>query len=188
MAANAITIAGSLTSSADVVHSLANARVARWYVAYTSANHEKRVAEQLGIREVEYFLPLYASVRQWKDRRVELELPLFPGYVFVRIALLESLRVLQVPGVARLVGFGGMPTALPEEEMAALRTGLAGGVRAQPHPLLRRGRRARVKVGPLAGLQGILVRRKNRARFVLSVELIQRSVVVEVDEAHLEPV
>jgi len=187
MAANAITIAGSLTSSADVVHSLANARVARWYAAYTSANHEKRVAEQLGIREVEYFLPLYASVRQWKDRRVELKLPLFPGYVFVRIALLESLRVLQVPGVARLVGFGGMPTALPEEEMAALRTGLAGGVRAQPHPFLRRGRHARIKAGPLAGLQGIVVRRKNRARFILSVELIQRSVVVEVDEAHLEP-
>lgn len=89
--------------------------------------------------------------------------------------------------MAWLVGFGGMPTALPEEEIAALRTGLAGGVRAEPHPFLRRGRRARIKAGPLAGLQGIVVRRKNRARLILSVELIQRSVVVEVDEAHLEP-
>ena len=174
MAADALTIAGTLTNSADVLNSLANEDAARWYAAYTSANHEKRVAEQLGIREVEYFLPLYASVRQRKDRRVELKLPLFPGYIFVRIALLQSLRVLQVPGVARLVGFGGMPTALPEEDMAALRTGLAGGVRAQPHPFLRRGRPARIKEGPLAGLQGIVVRRKNRARFILSVELIQR--------------
>src|SRR5690349_24405845 len=82
---------------------------ARWYAAYTSANHEKRVSEQLGVREVEHFLPLYASLRTWKDRRVKLELPLFPGYVFVRTALRNRLQVLQVPGVVRLVGFDGVP-------------------------------------------------------------------------------
>src|SRR5713226_5030593 len=94
---------------------------ARWYAAYTRANHEKRVALQLRQRSVEHFLPLYESVRRWKDRRVILQMPLFPGYVFVRLALRDRLQVLQVPGVARLVGCSGLPTALPEEEIEALR-------------------------------------------------------------------
>lgn len=158
-----------------------------WYAAYTSANHEKQVAQQLGAREVEHFLPLYASMRRWKDRRVELELPLFPGYVFVRIPLRERLRVLQVPGVAQLVGFGGVPAALPAEEIEALRTSLAHGVRAEPHPFLVKGRRVRVKAGPLSGVEGILTHQKNHARFVLSVEPIQQSVAVVVDVADLEP-
>src|SRR5437867_5107901 len=89
---------------------------ARWYAAYTSANHEKRVSEQLGLREVESFLPMYQSVRRWKDRIVKLEMALFPGYVFVRIALRDRLQVLEIPGVARLVGFRGTPVALPTEE------------------------------------------------------------------------
>jgi transcription antitermination factor NusG len=157
----------------------------RWYAAYTSANHEKRVAEQLSVREVENFLPLYESVRQWKDRRVRLQLPLFAGYVFVRMALRDRLRVQQVPGVASLVGFHGTIAALPEEEIEALRANLASGVRAEPHPYLTEGRRVRVKSGPLAGLQGILVKRKNNTRFVVSVELIQRAMAVEVDQADL---
>src|SRR5216684_3137145 len=86
-----------------------------WYAAYTSSNHEKRVAEQLVGRAVEHFLPLYQSARRWRDRRVELQLPLFPGYIFVRLSLRDRLQVLQVPGVAKLVGFGGIPTALPHE-------------------------------------------------------------------------
>jgi transcription antitermination factor NusG len=160
----------------------------RWYVAYTSANHEKRVAEQLCVRSVDHFLPLYESVRRWKDRKMRLQLPLFPGYVFVRLALRDRLRVLQVPGVARLVGFNGMPTALPDDEMEALRSGLNGAVAAEPHPYLPVGRRVRVKTGPLAGMEGVLTRKKNRERFVISVELIQRSVAVEMEGAELEPV
>src|SRR5439155_16724570 len=92
----------------------------RWYAAYSWANHEKRVAEQLGQRSVEHFLPLYECVRQWKDRRTRLQLPLFPGYVFVRLALRDRLRVLQIPSVVRLVGFSGLPSALPDEQMEAL--------------------------------------------------------------------
>jgi transcription antitermination factor NusG len=160
---------------------------ARWYAAYTSANHEKRVAEQLVQRSVEYFLPVYESVRCWKDRRVKLDMPLFPGYVFVRIALRDRLCVQQVPGIARLVGFGNMPTALPEDEMQALRASLRRGVRAQPHPFLTVGQRVRVKNGPMVGLQGVLKRRKSQARLVVSLELIQRAIAVEVDEADLEP-
>src|SRR5215470_4543476 len=78
-----------------------------WYAAYTCANHEKRIAAELQARTVEHFSPLYSSVRRWKDRRVNLELPLFPGYVFVRLALSDRLRVLQIPSVVRLVGFNG---------------------------------------------------------------------------------
>jgi transcription antitermination factor NusG len=159
----------------------------QWYAAYTSANHEKRVAVQLGQRSVEHFLPLYDSVRQWKDRRVQLQLPLFPGYVFVHLALRDRMQVLQIPGVAKLVSFNGTPAALPREEIEALRTSLADGVRAEPHPYLRVGRRARVKAGPLKGMQGVLVRRKNRSRFVVSLDLIMRSVAVEVEALELEP-
>jgi transcription antitermination factor NusG len=159
----------------------------RWYAAYTSASHEKRVAEQLVVRSVEHFLPVYASVRRWKDRHVTLQLPLFPGYVFVRIALCDRLPVLQVPGVARLVGFDGAPAALPEEEIDGLKEGLVGGVRAKPHPFLTTGRRVRIRSGPLEGRQGILLRRKGCLRVVLSVDLIQRSIVVDVDVADVEP-
>jgi transcription antitermination factor NusG len=163
-------------------------REQRWYAAYTSANHEKRVALQLTQRSVEHFLPLYDSVRRWKDRKAHLQMPLFPGYVFVRVALRDRLQVLQVPGVAKLVGFNGMPAALPESEMEALRTGLAGGVRAEPHPYLTVGRKVRVRTGSLAGLEGMLVRRKNSTRFVISLDLIMRSVALEVDAHDLEPV
>lgn len=160
----------------------------RWYAAYTCANHEKRVAEQLAVREVENFLPQYASVRRWKDRRVELELPLFPGYVFVRMALRDRLRALQVPGVARLVGFNGMPCALPEGDIEQIRNCLVQGSRVEPYPYLQVGRRARVKTGPLQGLEGIVLRRKNSARLILSLELVMRSVAVEIEEAELESV
>jgi transcription antitermination factor NusG len=158
-----------------------------WYVAYTSANHEKRVAEQLVGRSVEHFLPLYQSLRRWKDRRVKLQLPLFPGYVFVRLALRDRFLVLQAPGVVKLVGFNGTPAALPEEEIAALRTSLASGVRAEPHPYLRSGHRVSVNSGPFQGMHGILVRKKNRVRVVISLDLIMRSVAVETDITDLEP-
>jgi len=161
--------------------------VPRWYVAYTCANHEKRVREQLEQRSVESLLPLYETVRRWKDRRVRLQLPLFPGYVFVRMTLGDRLRVLQVPGVARLVGFNGLPCPLPDEEMHAIESCLNRPDQVKPHPYLQAGRRARVKTGPLQGLEGIIIRRKNRTRFVLSFNLIMRSVAVEVEEADLAP-
>jgi transcription antitermination factor NusG len=163
-------------------------REERWYAAYTCANHEKRVAKQLEERAVEHFLPLYGSVRRWKDRKVKLELPLFPGYVFVHLALRDRLRVLQTPGVARLIGFGGLPTALPDQEMEAMRNGLQRQLLLEPHPYLTIGRRVRLKSGPFVGLEGILVRRKGLLRLVLSLDLIQRSVAVEVDASEVEPV
>lgn len=158
-----------------------------WYAAYTRANHEKKVAEQLCRKGVEHFVPLYETVHRWKDRRVRLQLPLFPGYVFVRLALRDRLRVLEVPSVARLVGFGELPAALPEQEIETLRKGLDCGLRAQPHPYLTVGRRVRIGNGPLAGMEGILQRRKGNFRVVLSLDRIMRSMVVEADACDLEP-
>jgi transcription antitermination factor NusG len=154
----------------------------RWYAAYTCANHEKGVCQQLQRRSVECFLPLYESVRRWKDRRVRLRIPLFPGYVFVRLALCDRLKVLEIPSVVRLVGCDGHPVALPEGDIETIRTRLAGVGGLEPHPYLQRGRRVRVLSGPLEGMTGIVVRKKNRTRFVISLELIMRSVAVEIDE------
>jgi len=146
------------------------------------------VAEQLGVRSVEHFVPLYESVRRWKDRRVTLELPLFPGYVFVHFALRERLRVLEIPGLVRLVGFNGQAAALPDEEMEILRSGLRQSLRAEPHPFLTVGRRVRIVGGPFTGLEGVLKKKKSSLRVVVTLELIQRSVAVDVDVADVQAV
>jgi transcription antitermination factor NusG len=159
-----------------------------WYAVYTCAQHEKRVAAELAARTVEHFLPLFSSVRRWKDRRVTLDLPLFPGYVFVKLALCDRLRVVQIPSVVRLVGFGGLPTALPDTEMEIMRSGLSERLRAEPHPFLTIGRRVRITAGPFAGLEGVLKRKKSNLRVVVSLELIQRSVAVDVDAADVQGV
>ena len=181
---------GSITTSAESLAdsgSLASEYLQpRWYAAQTCANHEKRVFEQLEQRTVEAYLPRYTSVRRWKDRQVRLELPLFPGYVFVHLALRDRLQVLQTPSVVRLVGFGGHPASLPDQEIDQLRQGLAREIRFEPHPYLKVGQRVRVTTGPLQGLEGILVRKKNVSRLVVSLDLIMRSVAVEIDAADLE--
>jgi len=150
------------------------------------------VASQLVERDVEHFLPLYCSVRHWKDRRVSLELPLFPGYIFVRLALSERLGVRQIPSVVRLVGFGGLPTVLPDDEMEILRAGLCERSRAEPHPFLTVGRRVRITGGSFARLEAVLKRKKNNLRVIVSLELIQRSVAVDVSghltSGHLQQV
>jgi transcription antitermination factor NusG len=178
--------AGTQVSSAEV--SFAPATVSPgWYAAYTHARHEKKVALQLEERRIEHFLPVYRSVRRWKDRRKELDLVLFPGYVFVRLALADRLRVLQLPGVVRFVSFNGQPAALPGGEIEALRNGLAQGMRAEHHPFLTIGRRVKVTHGPMAGAQGILLRAKNNCRIVISIDAIMRSIAVEINEEDVTP-
>lgn len=159
-----------------------------WYAAYTHARHEKKVAQQLEQRGIEYFLPLYRSVRRWKDRRKELDLVLFPGYVFVRVPVSQRLRVLQLPGVSRFVTFNGQPASLVGSDIEALRNALACGIHAEHHPYLNVGRRVEVVGGPLAGARGILVRYKTNARIVISIDAIMRSVSVEIDEGDIVPV
>jgi transcription antitermination factor NusG len=159
-----------------------------WYAAYTASRHEKRVAEQLQTRGVENFLPLYNTVHRWKNGRHRVQLPLFPGYVFVRIALRDRLRVLQVPGLAHLIAFHGIPFPLPESDIEAIRGALTAGVAVEPYPYLKAGTRVEVCRGPLQGMRGILLRRRNSYRVVLSLDLIMRSMVVEVDAADVTPI
>ena len=159
-----------------------------WYAAYTHPRHEKKVAEQLEQRDIENFLPVYHSVRQWKDRRKELDLVLFPGYVFVHLSLSDRLRVLNLPGVIRFVTFNGQPAALPGDDLLALRNALAHGLRAENHPYLNVGRKVKVVRGPLFGAQGILQRVKTNARIVISIDAIMRAVSVEIDETDVVPV
>ena len=159
-----------------------------WYAGYTSARHEKKVAQQLQQRGIEHFLPLYETVRRWNNGRHRVQLPLFPGYVFVRIALQERLRVLQVPCFVRLVGFSGLPFPLPEIEIDAMREALIAGVVAEPYPYLTTGSRVEILSGPLQGVRGILLRRQGKCRVVLSIDLIMRSVVVEVEASNIVPV
>jgi transcription antitermination factor NusG len=157
-----------------------------WYALYTCARHEKRVATQMERRRVRCFLPLYRSVRRWKDRRKELELALFPSYVFVHMSLADRIKVLEVPGVVNFASFNGKPAVLPAQEIEALQNRLAADARIEPHPYLRAGRRVRVRSGPFQGLEGIVLRRKDRCRLVFSIDLIQRSLAIELDEADLE--
>src|SRR5580692_9422952 len=149
----------------------------KWFAVYTISRHEKRVAQHLTQREIEFYLPLYKSERKWSDgSRVTLDLPLFPGYLFVHIKRTERVRVLDVPGALAVVGGPGRePVAMPDEAIDALRTGL-GMRRAEPHPLLSVGQRARICSGALAGMEGVVLRWKNGFRVVLTLEHIQRSI------------
>jgi len=169
------------------VKSLANPEVIpQWYAVYTRSRHEKQVHAQLQGRSIQSFLPLYETIHRWKDRKMRVQLPLFPGYVFVRIMLDRQLEVLQVPGVARIVGFNGRPVALNEEEIIALQEGLSHGTCATPHPYLRTGQRVKLKRGPFQGLEGILLRKRGELRVVISIEMLQRSVAVNIERSDLD--
>ncbi len=160
----------------------------RWFAVYTTSRHEKRVAQHLSQRRIEHFLPVFRCQRTWNDgSKVSLELPLFPGYIFVRINRTERVRVLEVPGALDVIGgAGGLLAPLPDDEIEALRSG-AHLRHAEPHPFLTVGQRARIRSGALAGMEGIVVRKSNSLRIVLTLDLIMQSISVEVDGEDLEP-
>ena len=161
---------------------------ARWYAVYTNSRHEKCVAKHFDLRQIESFLPLYQKLHHWRKRnRVRLDLPLFPNYVFVRVAPQQRTSVLAVPGVLGMVGRGRIASALPDAEIESLRIGLQLR-KVEPHPYLIAGERVRIKAGSMEGMEGILLRKKNELRVVLTLELIKRSVAVEVDTEDVEPV
>jgi transcription antitermination factor NusG len=159
----------------------------KWFALYTASRHEKRVAEHLNVRQIECYLPLYRSRRRWNDgSRVSLELPLFPGYLFIHIQRGERGSVLAVPGALAVVGgTGGEPAPLPDATIDALRAGL-NRYTVEPHPLVSAGRRVRIRSGALEGLEGVIVRSKNGFRVVLTLEQIMQSYAVEVDLDDLE--
>lgn len=159
----------------------------RWFAVYTTPRHEKHVSDMLTEHQIETFLPLYRSTRQWKKSRpVDLELPLFPAYVFVRIARRARGAVLGTPGVLSIVGSAREPWPLPDFEIDALRSGIHER-KFEPHPYLIVGERVRIKAGVMTGVEGVLVRKKNDLRVVLSLDSIMQSVAVEVDADDIEP-
>jgi transcription antitermination factor NusG len=159
-----------------------------WFAVFTKSHHEKKVSHQLKQQDIENFLPLYSQVHQWTNRRrVTVELPLFPNYIFVRIDRIERGRVLRLPGVLSIVGRGYEPAPLPDFEIESLRSGLHLR-KFEPHPGLVVGTRVRIKMGALEGMEGVLLRNKNNLRVVLTVALINRGVAIEVDADDVEPV
>jgi len=158
-----------------------------WNAVYTRHQHEKSVAEGLVGNGFEVFLPTYDTIRQWKDRKKLLSLPLFPCYVFVRSNLERRLRVLTTPGVHFVVMFAGRPAPIPDLEIDAIRKVVESRLRVEPHPFLRCGDWVRITSGPLANVEGILVRKKGSCRLILSAELLGRSIAVEIDAFNVKP-
>jgi len=158
----------------------------RWHALYTRHQHEKLVAHSLTGKGFDIFLPLYRAVHRWKDRWKELELPLFPNYLFILGGLDRMLNILTTPGVHSLVAWGGRPADIPQNEIDAVRRLVESPLRIQQHPFIKCGDRVRIKSGPLEGIEGILVRSKSAYRLVLSVEMLARSAAVEVDVSMVE--
>jgi transcription antitermination factor NusG len=160
----------------------------KWFAVYTTCRHEKRISQHLSQRGIEHYLPLYRSDRKWRDgSKVSLELPLFPSYIFVHIRRSERVSVLSVPGAIAVVGgTGGEPAPVSDAAIEALRLGLDQH-RIEPHPLLRVGQVVRIRSGAFAGMEGVVIRRKNGFRVVLTLEQIMQSVAVELDEDDVEP-
>ncbi len=159
-----------------------------WFALYVRHRHEKAVAQVISGKGLEVFLPVYKTAHRWKDRMKDLILPLFPNYVFTLATPGQRNLVLSTPGIYDFVRLGGVPAPIPVGEIEAVRQAVSNGLNAEPHPFLKSGDRVRVKSGPLGGLEGVLVRKKNFYRLVLSVELLVKSISVEVDVADVERV
>jgi len=158
-----------------------------WWAVYTRHQHEKVVAEMLTSKGFEVFLPLYESTRRWKDRRTVLSLPLFPCYLFVRGGIDRKLQVVTTPGVHMILYRGEQVAVIPDQEIAVIQRAVDGPYQVEPHPFLKCGTRVRVKQGALEGVEGILIRKKNLFRLILSVDMLAQSVSVEVHASDVEP-
>lgn len=161
-----------------------------WYAVRTRSRHEKLAARELNAHGITVFLPLISSERQWSDRRTSVELPLFSGYAFVRISFFspDRIRVLRATGVVSFVGQTPADTWIPDEQIESIRTVLARGISVKDHPFLNVGQRVRVRNGSLSGVEGILVAVKGSRTLVISVEPIQRSLCISLDDYAIDPV
>lgn len=160
----------------------------RWFAVTVKPQHEKKAATALAHKAVDCFLPLYHARRRWSDRVKDLELPLFPGYVFCQFRFDQRLPIMQTPGVTSIVTFGGKPAPIPERDILSIRTMISSGLKVEPWPFLKAGQRIRVEAGPLDGLEGILLEVKNSLRVVVSLDLLQRAVAVEIDRRAVCPI
>jgi transcription antitermination factor NusG len=159
-----------------------------WYGVRTRLKQEKLAAANLEYRGFQPYLPVYKVRRRWSDRVVTAELPLFPGYVFCRFDHFQRLPVISSPGVASILGCGSQPAPIPDAEIEAVRAIVESGIAAEPVPLLREGQPIRVIHGPLQSLEGTLVRKKSTWRLVVSIEMLQRAVSVEIDPAYVQAI
>lgn len=157
-----------------------------WYALYTRHHHEKAAAKALAAKGFLVFLPLYSAVRRWKDRTKVVKLPLFSCYVFIQAGLDCQLDILTTSGIYGFVCFAGAPARIPRAEIDGIRRVVERSIKIEPHPFIKCGDRVRVKAGPLEGIDGILVRKKNFSRLVLTVELLGKSAAVEVDVSLVE--
>jgi transcription antitermination factor NusG len=159
----------------------------QWFALRVRSNFEQPVSNLLSAKGVEEFFPTYRSRRVWSDRVRDMRLPLFPGYVFCRIPMDKCSLVLATTGVVSLVGVQRRPLPIDDQEMAAVRQMVESQSLVEPWPLLRIGQHVRVRKGPLAGIEGILLRVKDSCRLVVSVTLLGRSVATEIDAAYVSP-
>jgi transcription termination/antitermination protein NusG len=161
-----------------------------WYALHTQARHEKVVEHKLRQREIETFLPLVTEIHRWSDRKKKVQLPLFGSYVFAKLTptKIDRLRVLAIDGVFSFVGVRGEGTPIPEEQIAAVRALVDGGLPYSTHPFLKIGQRVRIRSGALDGVEGILTDRAGDSTLVLSVDAIQRSLAVRVEGYDVEPI
>jgi transcription antitermination factor NusG len=158
-----------------------------WWAVYTRHQHEKVVADMLSAKGFQVFLPLYESTRRWKDRRMVLSLPLFPCYVFVRGGMDRKLQVVTTPGIHMILYRGEQIAVIPDQEIQSIQRVVDGPSSVEPHPFLKCGTRVRVIRGSLEGVEGILTRKKNLFRLVISVDMLAQSVAVEVHASDVEP-
>lgn len=156
---------------------------AAWFAVWTRSRHEQVVREQLERKGVETFLPTITRWSRWKDRKKQVDWPLFPGYCFARFDALDRLPILKCTGVVNIVSFDGEPAPIPESEIVGIRQLVESDLAFDPCPLIHEGDMVEVTHGPLKGVAGRLVRKGAHARLVLSVELIGQGVSVEVDAA-----
>jgi transcription antitermination factor NusG len=159
----------------------------RWFALSVKPRHEKSVVQALRLQQLEEFLPLYREQHAWSDRTRWVEVPLFAGYVFCRFSFADRLAVLNTRGVIRILGAGNIFAPVSEEQISELRAVVASGLPARPCSYLAPGEMVRVERGPLAGVRGMVLRHKGVTSVVVSVEILQRSVVVEVDSDAVRP-
>jgi transcription antitermination factor NusG len=159
-----------------------------WYALVVKARYEKVVSQHLSAQDYEVFLPLVKTRRRWSDRIKELEVPLFPGYVLSRFDPADRLRALMIPGVSHVVSFDRRPTPIPDCEVESVRTVLDSDLKFEPWPFLGVGQRVRVEHGSLYGLEGLIVDIRKSKKLVVSLNLLQRSVAVEIDHDWVVPV
>ena len=158
-----------------------------WYALQVKTTHEKRVVSMLDYQEFERFLPLYKTKRRWSDRIKEVELPLFPGYVFCRFGRPARAAVLKTPSVLGIAGIGNIPAPIDESEINAIRAAIGLGLHLSPHPFLKVGHRVQIRCGSFYGMEGIIAEVRGRDRLILSISLLQRSVAVEIDSSWVTP-